>query len=187
MSITEIWKDVKGFEGEYEISNLGKIRSKDRIVHIIGHVLKDRSQFRKGRMLKKRIHRFGYECIVLKKKQYYIHRLVAIAFITNPKKLPQVDHIDGNRSNSYASNLRWCTSKENCNYQISRIRRRRRADKDSIPVIQYSMDGEFIKEWKSISFAEHSLGLTKGNVCKCCKGKVKQAYGFIWKYKNNDL
>ena len=125
----EIWKDIEGYEGFYQVSNTGKVRSLDRFINaptIFGDAKK---VFKKGIILKGRcskIKRKGYvnylNVALLKngvRKQFYVHKLVACAFIPNPKNRPQVDHIDGNPNNNCVENLRWCTQKENNNNPIT--------------------------------------------------------------------
>ena len=129
----EIWKDITGYEGIYQVSNFGRIRSLDREIKnktIFGSSCR---YFAKGKILKarfsknKKIGYVNYPRVVLRKnnlpKQFCVHKLVAQAFIPNPQKKPQVDHIDSNPLNNCVSNLKWCTQKENNNNPISRKRR----------------------------------------------------------------
>lgn len=112
----EIWKPIVGYEGYYEVSNLGRVRSIDRfVIDKTG-----RRQFKKGTLLNYRQDRQGY-CIVSlsisrKYKTKCVHTLVADAFIQNPDGLPQVNHKDEDKSNNVVDNLEWCTSKYNANY-----------------------------------------------------------------------
>ena len=118
----EVWKTINGYNERYEVSNYGRIRSKDMIVN--GR-LKDCHKI-KGRILKPCTDKEGYKNIVLcinqKRKTFRLHRLVAIAFISNPDNLPEIDHIDGNRTNNNSENLRWSTRKQNANNPITRKR-----------------------------------------------------------------
>ena len=170
----EIWKDIKGFEGLYQVSNLGRVKS-----------------LRRNIISKNRIAR-GYERVVLcinnSPKNYSVHRLVATAFIPNPDNLPQVNHKDENRTNNCVDNLEWCDGKYNINYGTG-TRRRQLSNtngKCSKPVLQYSLDGTFIKEWKSTMDVQRNLGFAHAHISECCRGKYTYAYGYIWKYKNEE-
>ena len=98
-----------------------------------------------------------------------IHRLVAEAYIPNPENLPQVDHIDNDKTHNYINNLQWITNRDNCRKSHNK------------PILQYTIEGEFVREWSSAADVGKEV---KGNICHCLKGKLKSAYGYIWKYKN---
>ena len=177
--IKEYWKPIKGYEGLYMVSNWGRVKSFDRWV-------KSRNgsvRFCKGRILKPKKNKWGYLCINLYKnnirKTYKVHRLVAEAFIDNTDNLPQVNHRDENKLNNNADNLEWCTHEYNINYGT---RTERCSKKLSKPVLQYTLDGEFVREWHSIRECGRN-GYNRGNVYACCLGKLKKYKNFIWKYK----
>lgn len=117
----EIWVDIKGYEGFYQVSNQGRVKSLERRVKNNNN---DEMRTIKERILKIHIDKKGYYRVDLckngNKKQYLVHRLVAIAFIPNPDNLPQIDHIDTNRLNNVWTNLKWCTNKENSNNELTR-------------------------------------------------------------------
>ena len=122
----EEWKDIKGYEGLYQVSNTGKVRSLDRKVYNRGSY--SNFCFLKGKILKPRCSKsrglsHGYLRVALCQKQFCIHRLVAEAFIDNPNKLPYVDHIDTNIDNNCVENLRWCTASENLSNPITKLKR----------------------------------------------------------------
>ena len=164
----ELWKDIKDYEGHYQVSNWGRIKS---------------IKFGKERILKPVTDRHGYLLVSLwknnKQKTYKVHRLVAEAFIPNPYNLPQVNHKDENPLNNNVNNLEWCNSKYNCNFgtRIERISKRR-----SKTVLQYDLEGNFIKEWKSTHECGRN-GYDQGNVAACCQGKLKKHKDSIWRYK----
>ena len=162
----EIWKDIEGYEGLYQVSNTGRVRSLKRNI-----------------ILKNRIAR-GYERVVLRTnnipKEYSVHRLVATAFIPNPDNLPQVNHIDEDKTNNCVNNLEWCDGKYNINYGTGIAKSARSRSKK---VLQFKLDGTFVKEWKSIIDVERMTGYSGGHISECCRGKHAYAYGFLWKYK----
>lgn len=168
----EIWKDKKDYEGHYQISNLSRIKS---------------IKFGKEIILKQHI-RGGYLCVNLSKngiiKSYYVHRLVAEAFIPNPYNLPEVNHKDECKTNNVVTNLEWCDAKYNRNYgdRLKKVAEKLKNKKDwSKPVLQYTLDGEFVREWPSTREAARN-GFNQGNIISCCKGRHKTAHGFIWSY-----
>jgi hypothetical protein len=170
----EVWKDIPHYEGLYQISNLGNVWSIN------------------NNYLMKPFELKGYLKITLsnkygKKKQERINRLVALAFLSNPNKYTQVNHIDENKLNNNVNNLEWCSPKYNCNYgtRNQRISESQINDKTkSKSVLQYDKNGDFIKEFPSIKEVERSLGFNHGNISKCCKGNSETCGGFIWRYKN---
>lgn len=163
----EFWKDIEGYEGLYQVSNLGRVRS-----------------LRRNIIMKNQIARNGYVRVLLRNnnipKLYFVHRLVANAFISNPDNLPQVNHKDENKANNCASNLEWCTPKYNYNYGTVNKRRARSLSKK---VLQFKPDGTFIKEWESIIDIQRNLGFYQSNISRCCRNIRKSAHGYIWKYK----
>ena len=170
----EKWCDIKGFEGIYQVSNCGRVKS---IV-------------RYKRIMKPALDRGGYLKICLtdfnhKKHTIKIHRLVAENFLENTKNKGQVNHIDGNKLNNRVDNLEWCTQSENMQHAFKNNLIHRGKGKESHrarAVCQYSLDGKFIKRWDCIADAERELKLRKNNISTCCRGKRKTAHGFIWKY-----
>ena len=108
----ELWKDVDGFNGWYQVSNLGSVRSCDRLI--------DDGRLIKGKVLSQETSKDGYKRVALcragKHYKRFVHRLVAAAFVENPNNYPVINHIDQNRLNNVSSNLEWCTVKYNVNY-----------------------------------------------------------------------
>ena len=180
----EEWRDIKGYEGLYQVSNMGRVKSLERtFVDKIG-----RERTFRGRILKQKTESNGYLRIALhedsgKVKRFYIHRLVCEAFHENPENKPCVNHIDENKSNNEASNLEWCTYKENNNHGT-------RTARTSKPVGQYTLDGKLIKIWQSTIEVERLLGFANSNISEAARGKRKTAYGYVWKYideKRNNI
>lgn len=175
----EIWKDIKNYEGLYQVSNLGRVKSINRVV-------KRGDNFKPvcERILKPGGKNRGSYFVILSKNgkssTKYIHRLVAQAFIPNPNNLPVVNHKDENPLNDNVDNLEWCTWSYNNSYNDLR---KRAAKSKRKPVIQYSKSGEFIKEWSHAREAAETLGINKRAIYECCVGRSKTSGGFIWKRK----
>ena len=170
----ENWKDIKGYEGIYQVSDKGRIKN-----------------VRTGRILKTHPNKKGYLMIRIsdgkERKGYGVHRLVAEAFIPNPDNLPQVNHKDENKLNNNVDNLEWCTLQYNVNYGTARQRMSKtnvNNPKKCKPIAQYTLDyqSELIKVWPSGAEIERKLNFFATNVMKCCKGEIKQAYGYQWAY-----
>ena len=184
----EIWKPISGYEGFYEVSNLGRIRSLERIVECSD----GRKRKIKDRTLKGSSYSGGYSGVTLHKdgcaKFVNIHRIVAEAFVPNPLEKEEVNHKDENPSNNHASNLEWVTHKENLNFG-TRTERARKAivEAQGRAVRQLSIDGELVAEYESLSAAGNATGTHVANITKCAKGVYKTAGGYIWKYKNETM
>ena len=186
----EIWKDIKGYEGMYQVSNMGNVRSADRIVHIKqAHCEYD--ELREGRIVKGLPRRHGYLAVFLYKdgqrRQESIHRLVAEAFCRKQDGDTDVNHKNENKTDNRASNLEWCTHKENSNYgtaQERRLQTCRERHSRWKAVKQFDLQGNFIAEYPSLAEMEKQTGYSKGNVCNALHGKYGQQtpYGFHWEY-----
>ena len=169
----EIWKDIKRYEGLYQISNLGRVRSlshyvlckNNRTIHFCGKILSLSAT------------RGGYLCVVLCKngipKTYRVNRLVAEEFVLNPKHRLIVDHIDGDRTNNYASNLRWVTHLENMNNPITKYKRAK-------TVLQIE-NNTIINIYPSVNEAKKITGIC--HIRSVCLKKRKTAGGYKWKFK----
>ena len=168
----EEWKSIPGYEGLYEVSNWGRIKSH----------LYCKSQKTSERILSPG-NRRGYYYVELckggKVKKRSIHRLVAEAFIPNPSNLPEVNHKDENKENNYFWNLEWCDRSYNNSYgtRMERISKR---------VVQLDKSGNFVAEYKSIQEAARVTDIAHSSICKCCQRKkgFKSRGGFIWIYKD---
>ena len=174
----EYWKPVVGYEGHYQVSNWGRVKS---------------IKFGKGRILKPGTNKDGYLQVDLcknnKSKTFRVNRLVAEAFLEIPEELRhlegtrylQVNHKDENKQNNVVTNLEWCDVKYNNEYNNGQ---KRRAIKRLKPIIQYTLDGELVREWESAKQAEKEGGFSSAHICDVLKGKRKTHKGFKWSYKN---
>ena len=126
----------------------------------------------------------GYKIVYLsshsKDKSFFVHRLVSLAFIPNPYNLPQVNHKDENKSNNRVENLEWCSNYYNAHY-MDKVERT--AKSHWKPIQQFTKDGVFIREWDSIKEACETLQMSSGYIVDTLKGRHKQAYNYIWRYK----
>ena len=177
----EIWKEIVGYDGLYQISNLGRVKS-------LGN-----NKTKKEKILKSSVDGDGYLFVKLYKnrkfKSFIVHRLVAEAFIQNPNNLPQVNHKDENKQNNCVQNLEWCTVKYNVNYgtRNKRVAEKSTNGKLSKPVLQIDKTtNEVIAEFPSTNEVERQLGFANTHISKCCKNKPHHntAYGYKWKYKS---
>lgn len=173
----EQWKAIAGFEGLYEVSDQGNVRSLN--FNHTGGV----------RIMKPVKHNDGYLHVGLHKdgihKHMLVHRLVAQAFIPNPRALDTVNHKDENKTNNSASNLEWMSVEDNNNYG-TRNRRAAEANinhpKMSKPVQMFDKQGNLLATFPSTMEAERVTGIWNGSIVKCCLGKRKSAGGYIWRY-----
>ena len=166
----EVWKDIPGYEGLYQASTYGRIKS-----IITGKIMKPYVQIK------------GYLRInLLNNKKFLVHRLVALTFLPKPfLENLQINHRDENPANNSVENLEWCTNKYNCNYGShanNLSKSLKNAAKKSAPVIQIDSQGLTVASYPSIQEVERQTGYYASSICLCCKGKLKQAYGYIWKY-----
>lgn len=177
----EIWRVIQS-RPNYQVSNLGRIR---KIKTKVGLPC---CKYLTVQMPSKYQ---SYCSIILQKKRFYIHRLVATAFIPNPKRLPQVNHKDGNKANNNVDNLEWVTRSENGlhAYNVLHIKpsAKGRFGKDANrhkAVNVYSLSGEYIKRFETITEASQELNIETGSICHCAKGEYKSTHGYIFKYSD---
>lgn len=157
--INEVWRDIKGFEGLYQVSNLGRVKS---------------LKCGKEKILKPGKTTCGYLQVILSKdgktKAYKVHRLVANTFIPNPNNLETVNHINEDKTDNRVENLEWMNYKDNKRYS------------SAVAVNQYTLDGKFIRTWDCMNEIHIQLGFSQGGIWFCCQGKRKSSHGFIWRY-----
>lgn len=171
--MNEIWKPINGYNGDYEVSNMGRVKS-----------------IKRNKMLKPMKKRSGYYAVGLYKdairKYVSLHRVVAFAFLGDPPEgKDQINHKDGDKSNNCVNNLEWCNQSENLAHSF-RIGLRdhnmeRLIETNRRPVKQYDMKNNLIQEWDSMSEAARTLNLDVSNICNCCKGLIKSTGGYIWR------
>lgn len=180
----EEWRDVVGYEGEYQVSNCGNVKSMTRRVKTKNGCY----AIKTGKMLAKTLKKKGYLCVNLsshgKAKCVEIQRLVAIAFLPNPNNYPCVNHKDENKENNSADNLEWCTYSYNNAYGECRKKasESRINGKMSKRVYQYDMNMNLIGEYPSIAEVKRVFGYNSSKISLCARGKRKSAYGYVWKY-----
>lgn len=198
----EIWKDIKGYEGLYQVSNLGNIKSNNLYAH------------KKPKRIATYNHNAGYICTHLSKggktKTFLVHRLVAEAFLDNPKNLDFVNHKDENKKNNNVDNLEWCTKSYNSTYYLNKKPERKQICADRfinketgksysswtthVPhkhfekVVGIDEKGN-VKEYENATLAAMEIGALVGNIISVCKwnsthNKKRKSKGFIWEYKD---
>ena len=189
--LKEEWRPVVGYEGIYEVSDWGNVRSVDRLIEYkLPHAKSNTKRLLEGKLLKKVKNCDGYHVVTLhnqehEQKEGKVHRLVAEAFIPNPENKSQVGHLkvlpDGteDKTANEAWNLAWMTAEENINYGL---RNERVAKKLSKTVYQYTLDGVLVKIWSSMLEAEKN-GFNQRHIWECCNGKRKTHKGYKWSYE----
>lgn len=170
----EVWKTIEGYEGLYEVSSLGRVRSlnynrksETKLLSIANHN--------------------GYLRICLSKNNektnLFIHRLVAKTFIPNPENKRQVNHIDGDKTNNNVNNLEWTTPSENIKHAINMgLLPKLLPYKRKYKVIQYDLNGNIIKIWDSAKEVKKALNISNSQISKCAKGRLKTVHNYIWRY-----
>lgn len=174
----EIWKDVKGYEGLYLVSNKGRIKSLDRLIGYRGARLRKwRGAMKKLTLLDK-----GYLKVTLHKngkpETFEVQRIVAEAFLENPHGKTQVNHIDGNKTNNNVENLEWVTPRENSIHAVQILKKGIKA------VIQYDLDGHYITTFESIAEASRKTHARRSSISNVIYGRRKTAGGFKWGLKD---
>lgn len=190
----EEWRNIKDYEGFYQVSNLGRVRSLDRVI---------KNRFFKGKILTILTDRYGYSFVRLwnsgNSKNISVHRLVADAFIPNPNNLPHLNHKDEIKSNNIVSNLEWCTIKYNNNYGTKKERCAKKRigmkmPKNSVEIIASKhkkkigvfKDGKLIKVYDSAADANReNPNYNYISISSCCNGRIKTYRGYEWKFLNN--
>ena len=194
----EKWLDIKGYEGLYQVSNLGRIKSIPHIVNTIDKRGWEYSYIAKEKILKNvkgtvgyaQVNLYGHNKTLIVKN---VHRIVAIHFIKNPHNKKFVNHKDGNKMNTSASNLEWCTASENMrhaydvlNIPVSGLGKFGKDSNKSVSVIQLTLDGKIVKRWDSMSDAWRAKGFRPDGICRACSGHNKSYKGYKWKYADKN-
>ena len=170
----ETWKDIENYEGLYQVSDKGRIKSfrKSTKLFCVDEYI-----------LKPTLSNNGYYQVTLydnaKRKKFLVHRLVASTFIDNPQNLKYVNHKDENTLNNNADNLEWCDMAYNNNYGTAKLRAMLTT---STPVSQYLLSGQKIATYASASIAAKINGINKSVIRQCCRGETLSCAGYRWKY-----
>lgn len=176
----EIWRDIFNYEGCYQVSNFGRVKSLERFTNDGHHILEKilSQSFTKG-YLKVGLSKNG------KCKTIYVHKLVADAFIPNPNNLPEINHKDENKENNMVDNLERCTYYYNIHYGSAIERGRNKqlnSKKTSKSVVKIGKNNEIIDKYESINEASRQTNINCVNICQCCNKKRKTAGGYKWAF-----
>lgn len=193
----EIWLPVKGHEGKYEVSCYGVVRSIDGFYYNNNANIKRIKTFIRGKKMTNYLEKNGYLRVTLSNdkgsKKELVHRIVAIAFLSNPNNYLQVNHKKGDKSDNRAWMLEWCNSSMNHRHSFAELGRKGgnfywegKIGKDHIrskKVDQYDLSGKLIGSYDSCRLAAKATGAQTSNITNCLKGRRNTAAGFIWKFK----
>ena len=175
--------EIKGYEGHYAIQSDGTVWSLSRPYRNSGG---DTNRYKKLAKMTGVADGKGYYLMVNlsknnKSKKFLIHRLVATSFLENIDNKEQVNHKDGNKKNNNVENLEWCSRTENIRHavEIGLIK-----SDIGVKILQLTKEGVLVKEHNSIRGAAREMGKGMGNIANCCRGAIKSAYGYIWKYSD---
>jgi hypothetical protein len=173
----EIWRDIQGYEGYYQVSNYGRVKSLERYV-----CAGSGNRYRQEMLLKVSPRGSGYVGTILHehsiKTNFSVHRLVAQAFISNPKNKPCINHKDGNKLNNNVSNLEWVTYKENTAHAW-KFGLNKPVTK---PVLMSNVNDEPLLVFDSLVEAKRQTGIDDSHISHCCNGKRKTTGGYKWSY-----
>lgn len=192
-----MWKVIPNTDNLYYASDDGQIKSAPRMRKLVTKRGEEKAYLRNGKILKQTINSHGYPCVTIKysdgsQKVIMTHRLVALTFIPNPENKPQINHIDGDKTNNSVSNLEWCTASENLKHAFNTglnkggspwLGKSGRLHPNSRPVQAYDKSNNLIAEYESISLAAKAMGISDSHICSCLNGRRKSAGGYIWKAK----
>lgn len=185
MAEVEIWKDVPGYEGLYQVSSLGKVKSLQKHVKMPnGGVF-----IRKESIMKQRITKYGYAdvslCLSSKKRNFFVHRLVALAHLDNSEFKPEVNHKNGSKIDNRAVNLEWSTPSENVNHSLSVLGvKRSKGDNHhkSRPINLYDHNGNFIGSYGSMVEVSRIVGVSLATLSRIANGKQKNTVNYTFKF-----
>lgn len=191
--LNEEFRDIKGFENFYQISNYGRVKSLKKYHGI------SKEYYNRERILKNLPHKGGYLKVGFnknkKKKSFLIHQLVATSFILNENNYKEINHIDCNKYNNRIDNLEWCSRSYNIlhaykneKFSSQKEHLKKLWVKQSKPVLQFTLDNIFVKKWDSVAQIEKTLGFSHSVIGNCCLNKPHclTAYGYKWKYKEEE-
>jgi hypothetical protein len=195
-----MWKEIPDTDGLYFANENGQIKSSDRWRNTKNQYSKSK-YIRHGKILKPVLNSHGYYCVTIKylngsQKVMTVHRLIAKTFLPNPDNKPQINHIDGIKTNNCVSNLEWCTASENIHHAFSTglnkggkpwLNKFGKLHPNSIPVQAYDKNNNLVAEFESMNIAAKNLNMkSSSHISSCINGKRKTAGGYFWKIKTSD-
>ena len=182
----EIWKDIEGYEGLYQVSNRGRVKSLSRKVTNAMFSINEH-------FVKVVDNGHGYKSVSLwkdnKGKHFYVHRLVALAFVPNSNGYKYINHKDEDKSNNDVSNLEWCTAKYNCNYgnHTKKLKKSYILNGNNRPIDVYDMNGVFLKTFDCSNDVCRELNIERRSLYSVCQGVVKSSKGYRFSFHGEEL